>query len=86
MKGVYREAVLNKLSAFTGDPHFRHLLGQAKSTFDLRVVLDHPYWILLNLDKGRLGDQAATLGALLLSRIKHTLFARSSRRLLTSVL
>jgi hypothetical protein len=43
MKGVYREAVLNKLSAFTGDPHFRHLLGQANSTFNLRVALDHPH-------------------------------------------
>lgn len=33
--------------------------------------------------RGGFGDQAATLGSLLLSRIKHTLFARKSRRLLT---
>ncbi len=26
MKGIFREAVLNKLTAFTADPHFRHLL------------------------------------------------------------
>lgn len=83
MKGIYREAVLNKLTAFTADPHFRHVLGQRTSTFDLRSALDQGLWIIVNLDKGRLGDQAATLGSLLLSRIKHTLFARQSRRLLT---
>jgi hypothetical protein len=83
MKGVYREAVLNKISAFAADPHFRHLLGQKESTFDLRQAVDRGSWIILNLDLGRLGDQAATLGSLLLSRIKHTLFARRSRQLLT---
>lgn len=83
MKGIYREAVLNKLTAFTADPHFRHLLGQTRSTFDLLHAVDNGYWIIINLDKGRLGDQAATLGSLLLSKVKHTLFARRSRRLLT---
>lgn len=83
MKGIYREAVLNKLTAFTADPHFRHVLGQRSSTFDLRAAVDEGCWIIVNLDKGKLGEQAATLGSLLLSRIKHTLFGRSSRRLLT---
>lgn len=83
MKGIYREAVLNKLTAFTADPHFRHLLGQTRSTFDLLHAVDNGFWIVVNLDKGRLGDQAATLGSLLLSKIKHTLFGRRTRRLLT---
>jgi len=83
MKGIYREAVLNKLTAFTADPHFRHILGQTRSTFDLLHAVDNGYWVIVNLDKGRLGDQAGTLGSLLLSKIKHTLFARRSRRLLT---
>jgi hypothetical protein len=83
MKGVFREAVLNKLTAFLADPHFRHLLGQARSTVDLRSAIDSGFWIIINLDKGRLGEQATTVGSLLLSRIKHTLFSRTSRRLLT---
>lgn len=82
MKGIFREAVLNKITAFSADPHFRHILGQ-RNSFDLSRAVDSGYWIIINLDKGRLGDGAATLGSLLLSRIKHTLFARSSRRLLT---
>ncbi|HEX6369081.1 MAG TPA: DUF87 domain-containing protein [Longimicrobium sp.] len=54
MKGIYREAVLNKLTAFTADPHFRHVLGQARSTFDLHAAVDDGRWIIVNLDKGRL--------------------------------
>ncbi len=37
MQAAMSGSVLNKLSVFTADPHFRHLLGQAKSTFSLRV-------------------------------------------------
>jgi hypothetical protein len=54
MKGIYREAVLNKLTAFTADPHFRHVLGQVRSTFDLHAAVDDGRWIIVNLDKGRL--------------------------------
>ena len=54
MKGIYREAVLNKLTAFIADPHFRHILGQTHSTFDLRAAVDDGRWIIVNLDKGRL--------------------------------
>jgi hypothetical protein len=79
----YREAVLNKVTVFSSDPHFRHLLGQEPSTVSLAAVAEGGYWMIFNLDKGRLGEQAATLGSLLLSRIRHALFARQSRELLT---
>jgi hypothetical protein len=79
----YREAVLNKVTIFTGDPHFRHLLGQEPSTVPLSRVAEGGFWIVFNLDKGRLGEQAATLGSLLLTRIRHALFARENRGLLT---
>src|SRR3954470_11584637 len=36
MRALYREAVLNKITVFTSDPHFRHLIGQQRSTVDLR--------------------------------------------------
>lgn len=54
MKGIYREAVLNKLTAFTADPHFRHMLGQAYPSFDLLHAVDNGFWVIVNLDKGRL--------------------------------
>jgi hypothetical protein len=75
--------ILNKVSAFTADPHFRHILGQLESSFSLADAIDSGYWIILNLDKGRLGEQAPTLGSLFLTKLKNALFARRSRRLLT---
>lgn len=82
-QNVFRDAVLNKISAFTADPHFRHILGQQRSTFSLLDAIDSGYWIILNLDKGRLSDHAATLGSLLLTKVKNALFARRRRQLFT---
>src|SRR6185437_14531844 len=79
----FRDAVLNKVSAFTADPHFRHILGQSHSTFSLIDAIDSGYWIIVNLDKGRLGEHAATLGSLLLTKVKNALFARRHRKLFT---
>src|SRR5206468_2996526 len=77
MQAAMSGPVLNKLSAFTSDPNFRHLLGQARSTFSLGQALDRGFWILLNLDKGRLGPESATVASLFLSKIKHALFSRT---------
>jgi hypothetical protein len=82
-QNVFRDAVLNKVSAFTADPHFRHILGQQHSTFSLIDAIDNGYFVILNLDKGRLGEHAATLGSLLLTKVKNALFARRRRQLFT---
>jgi hypothetical protein len=83
MQAVMRDAVLNKTSAFTADPHFRHILGQANGGVDFVDALDRGCWVLLKLPKGRLGDHAATLGSLFLARLKRAVFARRSRSLVT---
>jgi hypothetical protein len=83
MQGVYRDAILNKVSGFTTDQRFRHILGQPRSTFSLLDAMDRGRWVILNLDKGRLGEQASTLGSLLLAKLKNALFARQRRQLFT---
>ncbi len=83
MQGVYRDAILNKISGFTTDQRFRHILGQQRSTFSLLDAMDRGRWVILNLDKGRLGEQASTLGSLLLTKLKNALFARRRRQLFT---
>jgi hypothetical protein len=83
MQGVYRDAILNKVSGFTTDQRFRHILGQQRSTFSLLDAMDRGWWVILNLDKGRLGEQASTLGSLLLTKLKNALFARKRRQLFT---
>jgi hypothetical protein len=45
--------------------------------------MDRGRWVILNLDKGRLGEQASTLGSLLLAKLKNALFARRRRHLFT---
>ena len=79
----FRDAVLNKVSAFTADPHFRHILGQSRSTFSLIDAIDRGFFIILNLNKGTLGEHAATLGSMLLTKVKNALFARRRRQLFT---
>jgi hypothetical protein len=83
MRRTMSEAVLNKVSLFTSDTRFRHLLGQQHSTFSLVDAIDSGRWIILNLDKGRLGEQSATFGSLFLAKVKHAFFSRARRDLFT---
>jgi len=82
-QSTFRDAILNKVSGFTTDQRFRHILGQQRSTFSLLDAMDRGRWVILNLDKGRLGEQASTLGSLLLTKLKNALFARRRRQLFT---
>ena len=83
MQATMREPILNKTSAFTADPKFRHIVGQAQSSFSFCEAMDAGKWIIVNLAKGRLGAQALTLGSLIFTMVKNALFARSSQSLCT---
>lgn len=76
---AFREPVLNKVTALTSDPHLRAMLGQPRSTIDLARLLDEGAWVLLDLDKARLGEQAATVGSLFFTSLKNAVFARRRR-------
>jgi energy-coupling factor transporter ATP-binding protein EcfA2 len=81
MQATMREPILNKTSAFTTDPKFRHIVGQQHSTFSFREAMDDGQWIIVNLAKGRLGAQTLTLGSLIFTMVKNALFARTKDRL-----
>ncbi len=83
MRRLMAEPVLNKVSLFVSDVRFRHLLGQRRSTFSLVDAMDRGCWIILNLDKGKLGEPAATFGSLFLAKFKHAFFSRKRRDLFT---
>src|SRR2546425_6903624 len=83
MRATMREPILNKTSAFTADPHFRHIVGQERSTFSLREAMDEGFWVIVNLEKGRLGEQALSLGSLIFTVLKNALFSREKRTLYT---
>lgn len=79
MKAVVRNPILNKTSEFCSDPHFRHILGQAHSTFSLLDAMDNGKIILVDLNKRELGKHSATLGSLLLAPVQSAVFARRKR-------
>jgi hypothetical protein len=83
MQAVMRDPILNKVSFMTADPAFRHIVGQQRSTIDLVAAIDAGAWILLNLSKGQLGEQAQTLGSFFLAKLKTAVFRRRNRELFT---
>lgn len=82
MQQAMSSPVLNKLTGFTIDPKFRHLVGQSQSTFSLQQVIEKNLWLVVNLSKGKLGEQAITFGSLLFAKLKSAIFSRRSRSLM----
>jgi len=63
-------AIQNKVGQFTSNPLIRNIIGQAKSAFDIRKVMDERKILIINLSKGRIGEQNANLlGAMLITKI-----------------
>lgn len=53
--------IQNKIGHFASSPLLRNIIGQTRSTVDLRKVLDEGKVLLVNLSKGRIGDDASSL-------------------------
>lgn len=74
----YVSAIQNKIGQFTANPLIRNLIGQPKSTFDFRKAMDERKIIIINLSKGRLGDQnASLLGAMLITKVYLAAMSRA---------
>lgn len=63
-------AIQNKIGQFTSNPLIRNIIGQPKSSFDMREVMDGRKILLINLSKGLVGDtNMRLLGSMLTTRI-----------------
>jgi len=70
----------NKIGALLTDPILRRILTGNANTLDLRQIMDHGRILIVNLEKGRIGDgPAALLGSLLVSHIALAGFTRRDR-------
>jgi hypothetical protein len=70
--------VLNKVGAFTANPIIRNIIGQPKSTFNIRQIMDEGKILIVNLSKGLIGeDNAGILGAFLVTKIQLAAMSRS---------
>jgi hypothetical protein len=68
----------NKIGAFLSDPLLHHILTQQKSSFKLRQVMDERKILFVNLAKGKIGeDTASLLGSMLVSRIGLAALSRA---------
>lgn len=76
MKSQYSEPVLNKTQAFVADPTIRSIVGQRKSTVNLREIMDQGKILLVNLSKGTLKENALLLGALIVAKIQMAAMSR----------
>jgi hypothetical protein len=70
--------VLNKVGAFVANPIIRNIIGQPKSTFNIRQIMDEGKILVVNLSKGLIGeDNAAILGAFMVTKIQLAAMSRS---------
>ncbi|MDR3298223.1 MAG: type IV secretory system conjugative DNA transfer family protein [Candidatus Nomurabacteria bacterium] len=70
--------VLNKVGAFTANPIIRNIIGQPKSSFDIRKIMDEGKILIVNLSKGLIGeDNAGILGAFLVTKVQLAAMSRS---------
>lgn len=70
--------ILNKVGAFTANPVIRNIIGQPKSTFNIRQIMDEGKILVVNLSKGLLGeDNSSILGAFLVTKIQLAAMSRS---------
>ncbi|MDQ5912480.1 MAG: hypothetical protein QG568_695, partial [Patescibacteria group bacterium] len=63
-------AIQNKVGQFVANPLIRNIIGQPKSSFDIRDVMDNRKILIINLSKGRVGEANANLlGSMLITKI-----------------
>lgn len=69
--------IQNKVGQFLSSAIIRNIVGQPKSTINLREIMDTRKILLLNLAKGRIGeDNSALLGAMMITRLQLAAMSR----------
>lgn len=71
-------AIQNKIGQFVSNPLIRNIVGQPKSAFDMRKVMDERKILIVNLSKGRVGEaNAAILGSVMVIKIYLAALSRA---------
>ena len=69
--------IQNKVGQFLSSSLIRNIVGQTRSSFDIREIMDDRKILILNLSKGRIGeDNSALLGAMMITKIQLAAMAR----------
>jgi len=63
-------AIQNKVGQFVSTPIVRHIVGQTTSTINMREIMDQGKILIVNLSKGRIGEEAMSLlGGMVVTRL-----------------
>ncbi len=69
--------IQNKVGQFLSTTLIRNIVGQTKSAFDVREAMDSEKILIMNLSKGRIGeDNSALLGAMMITKIQLAAMSR----------
>src|SRR3989338_6933754 len=69
--------IQNKVGQFLSSAIIRNIVGQTKSSIDLREIMDKQKIFLINLSKGRIGeDNSALLGAMIITKMQLAAMSR----------
>ncbi|MFA9262581.1 MAG: CxxC-x17-CxxC domain-containing protein [Undibacterium sp.] len=70
--------IQNKVGQFTSNSLIRNIIGQPTSAFDVRDIMDNKKILIMNLAKGKIGeDSSALLGAMMITKIQLAAMGRA---------
>ena len=70
--------IQNKVGQFLSSGIIRNIVGQPRSTIDLREVMDQRKILIMDLSKGKVGeDNSALLGAMLVTKLQLAAMSRT---------
>ncbi len=76
-KSEVLDYIVSKFGRFVTNPMMRNIIGQSKSAFDFRKVMDEGKILLISLAKGKIGEENSSfLGLVLVPRILMAAMSR----------
>lgn len=71
--------ILNKVGQFLSSPIIRNIVGQPKSTINLRFAMDNKKIVIVNLSKGKIGeDTSSLLGSMIITKFQLDAMSRAN--------
>ena len=78
-KSEVLDYIVSKFGRFVTDKMMRNIIGQSESSFDLRKVMDEQKILIVNLSKGKMGEENSNfLGLVLVPRILVAAMSRQN--------
>ncbi len=78
LKSEASAPILNRIGQFLSTPLIRNIVGQPKSSFNLRQIMDEGKILIADFSKGKIGeDNCSLLGSLLVTKLQLAAMSRA---------